>query len=113
MNVLLKFGVICRHDSFDTLKATCYHEVNPLTKTAIAAEMKYSLSLQETGVTIGAQHAFFPQTLVKARFDTSGKAGALIQQGLWQKFFMTMTGEMDFGAINKVPKFGISMALRP
>ncbi|KAJ1378446.1 Porin domain superfamily [Sesbania bispinosa] len=53
------------HDMFDTLKATCYHEVNPLTKTAIAAEVKHSLSLNETGVTIGAQHAFFSTNIGK------------------------------------------------
>ncbi|XP_061346662.1 mitochondrial outer membrane protein porin 1-like [Gastrolobium bilobum] len=99
------------HDRFDTLKASCYHEVNPLTKTAIAAEVKHSLSMKETGVTIGAQHAFFPQTVVKARLDTSGKVGALIQQGFWQRFFVTMAGEMDFGT-NELPKVGVSMALR-
>ncbi|GAU32821.1 hypothetical protein TSUD_208890 [Trifolium subterraneum] len=101
------------HDSFDTLKATFYHEVNPLTQTAIATQVKHSLSLQETGVTIGVQHAFFPQTLLKARFDSAGKAGALIQQGFWQRFFVTMAGELDFGAEDKTPKFGVSMALRP
>lgn len=102
------------HDSFDTLKATIYHEVNPLTQTAIATQVKHSLSLKETGVTIGAQHAFFPETLLKARFDSSGKVGALIQQGFWQRFFVTMAGEMDFGATDdKIPKVGVSMALRP
>lgn len=102
----------CRHDRFGTLKATCYHEVNPLTKTAIAAEVKYSLSMKETGVTIGAQHAIFPQTLVKARFDTSGNAGAVIQQGFWQRFFITMAGEVDFGDQTTHPKVGVSMALK-
>ena len=88
--------------------------MNPLTKTAIAAELKYSLSIKETGVTIGAQHAFLPETLVKARLDTTGKVGALIQQGFWQRFYVTMAGEMDFGASSdKVPKVGVSMALRP
>ncbi|CAL5198349.1 unnamed protein product [Lathyrus oleraceus] len=101
------------HDSFDTLKATFYHQVNPLTQTAIATQVKHSLSLKETGVNIGVQHAFFPQTLLKARFDSSGKAGTLIQQGFWQKFFVTMAGEIDFGAEDKTPKFGVSMALRP
>jgi voltage-dependent anion channel protein 2 len=105
--------VLCSHNSFDTLKATFYHEVNPLTQTAIATQVKHSLSLQETGVTIGVQHAFFPQTLLKARFDSAGKAGALVQQGFWQRFFVTMAGELDFGAEDKTPKFGVSMALRP
>ncbi|XP_027333181.1 mitochondrial outer membrane protein porin 1-like isoform X2 [Abrus precatorius] len=103
------------HDRFDTLKASCYHEVNPLTKSAIAAELKHTLSLGETGLTIGAQHAFFPQTLVKARLDTYGTAGALIQQGLWERCFITMAGEVKFGTTDNklIPKFGVSVALKP
>ncbi|KAK7388977.1 hypothetical protein VNO78_23808 [Psophocarpus tetragonolobus] len=103
------------HDSFDILKASCYHEVNPLTKTAIAAEVKHSLSMGETSATIGAQHAFFPQTLVKARFDTFGKAGALIQQGFWERCFISMAGEVEFRTSDNTlhPKIGVSVALRP
>lgn len=90
-----------------------YHEVNPLTKTAIAAEVKHRFSLNETGVTIGAQHALFPYTMVKARLDTYGKVGTLIQQQLWQSFFISMAGEMDFRATSKLPKVGLSLALKP
>ncbi|KAI4336038.1 hypothetical protein L6164_014614 [Bauhinia variegata] len=86
------------HDKFGTLKAPCYHAVNPLTNTAIAAEVKYSFSINETGVTIGAPHALLPFTLLKARLDTYGKVGAVIQQQLWQRLFITFAGEMDFRA---------------
>ncbi|KAK7265770.1 hypothetical protein RJT34_33393 [Clitoria ternatea] len=115
LNTAFLVASLTMHDRFDTLKASCYHEVNPLTKTAIAAELKHSLSVKETGLTIGAQHSFFPQTLVKARLDTYGKVGALIQQGFWEKFFITMAGEVTFGATdsNNVPKVGVSVALRP
>ncbi|KAI4343837.1 hypothetical protein L6164_011141 [Bauhinia variegata] len=101
------------HDKFDTLKASLYHAVNPLTNTAIAAEVKHSFSVNETGVTIGAQHALLPFTMLKARLDTYGKAGAVIQQQLFQRLFITFAGEMDFTAATKLPKIGCSMALRP
>ncbi|KHN48663.1 Mitochondrial outer membrane protein porin 1 isoform B [Glycine soja] len=103
------------HDSFDFVKASCYHEVNPLTKTAIAAELNHSLSMGETSATVGAQHAFLPQTLVKARFDTFGRAGALIQQGFWERCFVTMAGEVEFNTSdnNLHPKVGVSVALKP
>lgn len=108
--------MLCRHedDKLDTLKGSFYLEVNPLTKSAIAAEVNHSLSTDEIGITFGAQHALFPSTLVKARLDTYGKAGALIQQDFWQRFFITMAGEIDFrGEDEIVPKVGFSMALRP
>ncbi|XP_054792976.1 mitochondrial outer membrane protein porin of 36 kDa-like [Prosopis cineraria] len=101
------------HDRFDTVKASFYHEVNPLTKTAIAAEVKHRISLNETGVTIGAQHALLPCTMVKARLDTYGKAGALIQQQFWQRICISMAGEIDFRATSKLPKIGLSLALAP
>jgi len=89
--------------------------VNPLSKTAIAAELKHSLSMGESSATIGAQHALFPQTLVKARFDTFGKAGAVIQQGFLERFYVSMAGEVDFKTTdnNLHPKVGVSVALRP
>lgn len=87
--------------------------MNPLTKTAIAAELKHCISMSETGVTIGAQHALFPNTMVKTRIDTDGKVGALIQQQMWQKICLSMAGEMDMRAESKIPKVGLSLALLP
>ncbi|KAL1373323.1 hypothetical protein HN51_003304 [Arachis hypogaea] len=113
-NTAFLIASLTLNDKFDNVKASCYHEVNPLTKTAIAAELRHSFSESETGVTIGAQHAFLPDTLVKARLDSTGKVGALIQQGFLQRFFVTMAGEMDFTSINdKAPKIGVSLALTP
>ncbi|TKY55121.1 Mitochondrial outer membrane protein porin 1 [Spatholobus suberectus] len=115
LNTPFLVASLTMHDRFDIVKASCYHEVNPLTKTAIAAELKHSLSVGETGVIIGAQHSFFPQTLVKARLDTYGKAGALIQQGLWERCFITMAGEVELKNSDNTlhPKVGVSVALRP
>ncbi|KAJ0959986.1 hypothetical protein J5N97_000242 [Dioscorea zingiberensis] len=47
-------------DGLDSLKAACHCLVNPLTKTAIAAELKHSFSGNDTALVIGAQHAFAP-----------------------------------------------------
>ncbi|BAT76607.1 mitochondrial outer membrane protein porin 1-like [Vigna umbellata] len=115
LNTPFLVASLTTHDSFDILKASCYHEVNPLSKTAIAAELKHSLSMGETSATIGAQHAVLPETLVKARFDTFGKAGAVIQQGFWERFYVSMAGEVDFKTTdnNLHPKVGVSVALKP
>ncbi|KAK7304592.1 hypothetical protein VNO77_42475 [Canavalia gladiata] len=103
------------HDSFQTLKGSCYFEVNPLTKTAIAAEVKYDLGDDETtGVTVGAQHALLPCTVLKARIDSRGQVGAVIRQHFGPKFFISVAGEMNLNGKDKekLPKIGVSMALR-
>ncbi|ESW10205.1 hypothetical protein PHAVU_009G190000 [Phaseolus vulgaris] len=103
------------HDYFQTLKGCCYFEVNPLSKTAIAAEVKYDLADDETiGVTVGAQHALFPWTLLKARLSSSGRVGALIQQKLGRKFSITVAGEVNLNEKDKekFPKVGVFMAMK-
>ncbi|KAJ6749146.1 PORIN/VOLTAGE-DEPENDENT ANION-SELECTIVE CHANNEL PROTEIN [Salix purpurea] len=100
-------------DKFDTLKASCYRELNPLTRTAIAAELKHSPLLNgSTTLTIGAQHALFPFTLIKARANTEGKINTLIRMELWEKVLVSMNGEVDCWATNKISKIGLSVALR-
>ena len=97
----------------DTLKASIYHVANPLTNCAFAAEMKHSFSTSETGVTVGAQHELHPRTMVKARMDTNGKVGAIIQQELWRRFFLSIAGEVDLRATCRLPQIGASMSLAP
>lgn len=87
---------------------------NPLTQTAIAAELKHSFSINDTAFAIGAQQALFPSTLVKGRISTHGKVAALIQQGLWEKIFLSISGEVDFTDTRQIttPKIGLSLAVR-
>lgn len=94
----------------DTWKASCCRIINPLTNTAVAAELKHTFSVNDTALTIGAQHAIFPFTLLKARLSTYGRAGALIQQELFEKLVLTIGGELDFMDISRVPKLGLSVA---
>ncbi|KAJ0049341.1 hypothetical protein Pint_15262 [Pistacia integerrima] len=67
------------NDKLDTLKASYYQPLNPLSRSAIAAELKHSFFIERpTILTVGGQHALSPSTLVKARMDSNGKVGALI-----------------------------------
>ncbi|XP_031252344.1 mitochondrial outer membrane protein porin of 34 kDa-like [Pistacia vera] len=103
------------NDKLDTLKASYYQPLNPLSRSAIAAELKHSFFIERTTIlTVGGQHELFPSTLVKARMDSNGKVGALIQQGFWQKFFLSIAGEFDFKDNDRRrPKIGLSAALAP
>jgi len=83
--------------------------------TAIAAEVKYDLADDETtGVTVGAQHALFPWTLLKARLSNTGRVGALIQQKFGSKFSITVAGEINLNEKYKdrCPKVGVFMAIK-
>ena len=86
--------------------------MNPQTNTAIAAELKHSFSTNDTSFAIGARHALSPLTVLKGKIDTHGKVAATIQQGLWEKFFLTIGGQVDFMDQRRVPNIGLSMAIR-
>ncbi|KAH7550351.1 hypothetical protein JRO89_XS13G0175700 [Xanthoceras sorbifolium] len=98
----------------NTLRTSYYQSVNPLSRTAIAAELKHRfVNNGTTTFTVGGQHALFPSTLVKARMDSDGKVGALIQQDLLKKLYLSVAGEVDFRDMDRFPKIGFSIALRP
>ncbi|KAF3775911.1 Mitochondrial outer membrane protein porin [Nymphaea thermarum] len=100
------------NDKGDTLVASYFHSVSPLTSTAVGAELSHSFSNNESTLTIGTQHALDPLTLVKARLNNYGKASALIQHQWRPKSFFTISSEVDTRAIEKSAKVGLSLALK-
>lgn len=101
------------NDKGDTLNASYYHTVSPLTNTAVGAELSHGFSSNENTLTIGTQHALDPLTLVKARVNNYGKASALIQHEWRPKSLVTLSGEVDTRAIEKSAKLGLAVALKP
>jgi len=100
-----------RNDKGDSLNASYYHIVNPL--TAVGAEVSHSFSSNENTITVGAQHALDPLTTLKARVNNAGKASALVQHQWRPKSFFTVSGEVDTKAIEKTAKVGLALALKP
>ncbi|KAI8017427.1 hypothetical protein LOK49_LG04G03799 [Camellia lanceoleosa] len=101
------------NDKGDSLNASYYHTVNPLTKTAVGAEVIHSFSSSVNTITIGTQHSLDPLTTVKARVNNTGKASALIQHEWRPKSLFTISGEVDTKSIDKGAKFGLALALKP
>ncbi|XP_065863070.1 mitochondrial outer membrane protein porin of 36 kDa [Euphorbia lathyris] len=101
------------NDKGDSLNASYYHTVSPLTNTAVGAELTHSFSSNENTLTIGTQHALDPLTSVKARVNSFGKASALIQHEWRPKSLFTISGEVDTRAIEKSAKIGLALALKP
>ncbi|XVF54260.1 hypothetical protein PTKIN_Ptkin05aG0166100 [Pterospermum kingtungense] len=100
-------------DSFDSVNASLYHPLNPTARTAVAAELEHRFSEDATTLTVGAQHALFPYTMVKARMNTDGKVGAALSQEVWRRFYVSIAGEMDLKDSRNLPRIGLSMALKP
>ncbi|KAJ6866744.1 mitochondrial outer membrane protein porin of 34 kDa-like [Populus alba x Populus x berolinensis] len=99
------------NDKGDSLIASYYHIVNPL--TAVGAEVCHSFSSNENTITVGAQHSLDPLTTLKARVNNAGKASALVQHQWRPKSFFTVSGEVDTKAIEKTAKVGLALALKP
>ncbi|KAK9061742.1 hypothetical protein SSX86_018925 [Deinandra increscens subsp. villosa] len=101
------------NDKGDTLNASYYHIVKPLTNTLVGAEVNHSFSTNENTITAGTQHSLDPLTTVKARVNNFGKASALIQHEWRPKSLFTLSGEVDTKAIDKSAKIGLALALKP
>ncbi|KAJ7970949.1 Mitochondrial outer membrane protein porin [Quillaja saponaria] len=99
------------NDKGDTLNASYYHTVYPL--TAVGAEVTHKFSTNENTITVGTQHTLDPLTTMKARVNNTGKASALIQHEWRPKSFLTISGEVDTKAIEKSAKVGLALALKP
>jgi voltage-dependent anion channel protein 2 len=101
------------NDKGETLVASYYHSVRPLTATAVGGEISHSFSTNENTITAGTQHSLDPFTTVKARVNNFGKVSALIQHEWRPKSLFTISGEVDTKAIDKTAKFGLALALKP
>ncbi|KAL0327197.1 UNVERIFIED_CONTAM: Mitochondrial outer membrane protein porin of [Sesamum angustifolium] len=101
------------NDKGQTVTASYFHTVSPLTNTAVGAELTHSFSSNENTFTIGTQHSLDPLTSVKARVNNYGRASALIQHEWRPKSLITISGEVDTRAIEKSAKIGLAVALKP
>ncbi|KAL3654194.1 hypothetical protein CASFOL_003875 [Castilleja foliolosa] len=101
------------NDKGETVTASYFHTVSPLTNTVVGAELTHSFSTNENTLTIGTQHLLDPLTSVKARVNNFGKASALIQHEWRPKSLITISGEVDTRAIEKSAKIGLAVALKP
>ncbi|KAL8475625.1 hypothetical protein ACS0TY_028331 [Phlomoides rotata] len=101
------------NDKFDTLSASYYHTVSPLSNTVVGAEVTHSFSSNENTITVGTQHQLDPLTSVKARLNNFGKVSGLIQHEWHPKSLITISTEVDTKSIDKSAKFGLALALKP
>lgn len=100
-------------DKGDTIKASYIHHLDNLKKSAAVGEITRRFSTNENTFTVGGSYAVDHLTVVKAKLNNHGKLGALLQHEVIPKSLLTISSEVDTKALEKTPRFGLAIALKP
>ncbi|XP_061355689.1 mitochondrial outer membrane protein porin 2-like [Gastrolobium bilobum] len=100
-------------DKGDSMKVSYLHELDRLNGGAAVGEISRRFSTNENTLTVGCSYVVDPQTVVKAKLNNHGNLGALLQHELTHKSFLTISGAFETQALEKSPKFGFSLLLKP
>lgn len=97
-------------DKGDSIRASYLHNLGQGT---VVGEMSRKFSTNENILLVGGSYAVDRHTLVKAKLDNNGNLGALLQHELKPKSFLTISGAFDAKALEKTPRFGVALSLKP
>lgn len=97
----------------DTISASYVHHLDQMKRSAAVGEITRRFSTNENTFTVGGSYLVDPLTLVKAKLNNHGKLGALLQHEVIPKSVLTLSGEFDTKALDKTPRFGLALALKP
>lgn len=100
-------------DKGDSIKASYVHYLDTLKRSAGVGEITRKFSTNENTFTVGGQYVLDPLTTVKAKLNNYGKLGALLQHEVIPKSMLTISGEIDTKSLDKHPKFGLAIAVKP
>ncbi|XP_018817375.1 mitochondrial outer membrane protein porin 2-like [Juglans regia] len=100
-------------DKGDTMRASYVHHLDQYNKSAAAGEITRRFSTNENTFTVGGSYAVDHLTVVKAKLNNHGRLGALLQHEVIPKSVLTISGEVDTKNLDKNPRFGLAIALKP
>ncbi|GAB4849091.1 Voltage-dependent anion-selective channel protein 2 [Ancistrocladus abbreviatus] len=100
-------------DKGDTIKASYLHHLDQLKKSAAVGEISRRFSTNENTFTVGGSYALDSLTVVKGKLNNHGKLGALLQHEVVPKSVLTIAGEIDTKALDRTPRFGLALVLKP
>lgn len=107
------YASIILGDKGDSIRASYVHHLDQSKKSAAVGEISRRFSTNENTFTVGGSFAVDHLTQVKARLNNHGKLGALFQHEVIPKSVLTISGEVDTKALDKNPKLGLAIALKP
>ncbi|KAH1073063.1 hypothetical protein J1N35_025391 [Gossypium stocksii] len=100
-------------DKGDSINASYVHYMDQQKKSAAVAEISRRFSTNENTFTVGGAYAVDHLTLIKAKLNSHGRLGALVQHEVVPKSLLTISSELDTKALEKSPRFGLALALKP
>ncbi|KAJ0982126.1 hypothetical protein J5N97_010381 [Dioscorea zingiberensis] len=100
-------------DMGDSIRGSYVHYLDEKQKSAVVGEITRKFSTNENAVTVGGAYALDDLTTVKTKLNNSGKLGTALLHELKPKTILTISGEFDTKALDKTPKFGLALALKP
>ncbi|KAJ8773243.1 hypothetical protein K2173_028420 [Erythroxylum novogranatense] len=100
-------------DKGDSIRVSYLHHLNQLRGGAVVGDISRRFSTNENTLTVGCSYIVDPQTVLKAKLNNHGSLGALLQHELRPKSFLTVSGAFDTKDLQKTPKFGMALSLKP
>lgn len=102
-----------RGDKGDSIRASYVYHFDQLKKSSAVGEITRRFSTNENTFTVGGSYAVDNLTLVKTKLNNHGRLGAVLQHELIPKSVLTISSEFDTKALDKTPRFGLALALKP
>ncbi|KAL9229834.1 hypothetical protein vseg_005260 [Gypsophila vaccaria] len=100
-------------DKGDSMKASYLHHLDQQKKSAAVAEISRRFSTNDNTFTVGGSYTIDNMTVVKAKLNNHGKLAAVLQHEIVPKSVLTIASEFDTNALEKTPRFGLALALKP
>ncbi|CAA2958481.1 mitochondrial outer membrane porin 2-like [Olea europaea subsp. europaea] len=100
-------------DKGDTIKASYIHYLDQLKKSVAVGEISRKFSTNENTFTVGGSYSIDGLTSVKMKLNNHGILGAVLQHELIGKSLVTLSSEFETKALDKTPRFGVALALKP
>ncbi|CAN6544475.1 unnamed protein product [Malus baccata var. baccata] len=93
--------------------ASYVHYLDQEKKNAAVVEFTQNLSTKTSTLTVGGSCMVDHQTVVKARLDGSGDVKTLLQYSIRPKSRLSISGEFNTKALDRIPKIGLALSLAP
>ncbi|XP_042018340.1 mitochondrial outer membrane protein porin 2-like [Salvia splendens] len=100
-------------DKGDAVRVSYLRHLDQLNKGTAVGEISRKFSTNENTLTVGCSYEVDPHTTVKAKLNNHGHLAALAQHELKPKSLLTISGSFDTLAMEKTPRFGLTLSLKP
>ncbi|KAJ0077806.1 hypothetical protein Patl1_37419 [Pistacia atlantica] len=95
----------------DLLKASYVHRFNQPKEISVGAEIHRRFSKKESTFTVGGSCSVDHLTTMKMKLNNYGKLETLLSHKIRPKSCLSISGEVDLKALDRIPRTGLAVAL--